>query len=262
LRDLPGRGMPTLYGSDFAEVYSKYGYNQFSARVAELLPRVLRTLHLTPDRVLDVPCGEGTFALEMARKGYQTTGVDRSSAMLGVARRKAREAHAKIRFVERDMRALRFHDEFDLVTSWYDSLNYLLRLDDLNKTFAGVFRSLRPGGFFMFDMNTPDTLSKGWQRHPSFVEVDTRDAFALHRPTWDARRNLATLKVTFFVRRGQHWARTDELHRERAYSLPQIRAALRKAGFTEVASWGSIRRMTPPRRGDRRYWLAARRRPQ
>src|SRR5213595_2290276 len=65
--------MPTLYGSDFAEVYSKYGYNQFSARVAELLPRVLRALHLTPDRVLDVPCGEGTFALEMARKGYLTT---------------------------------------------------------------------------------------------------------------------------------------------------------------------------------------------
>src|SRR2546429_8635875 len=95
LRDLPGRGMPTLYGSDFAEVYSKYGYNQFSARIAELLPRILRTLHLTPDRVLDVPCGEGTFALEMARKGYQTTGVDRSSAMLGVARRKAREAHAR-----------------------------------------------------------------------------------------------------------------------------------------------------------------------
>src|SRR5207253_8854200 len=201
--------MPTLYGSDFAEVYSKYGYNQFSARVAELLPRVLRALHLTPDRVADVPSGEGTFGLEMARKGYLTTGVDRSSAMLGVARRKAREAHSKIRFVERDMRALRFHDEFDLVTSWYDSLNYLLRLEDLNKTFAGVFRSLRPGGSFLFDMNTPDTLSKGWQRHPSFVEVDTRDAFALHRSTWDARRNLATLKVTCFVRRGQHWARTD-----------------------------------------------------
>src|SRR5207245_9724675 len=86
------------------------------------------------------------------------------------------------------MRALRFHDEFDLVTSWYDSLNYLLRLDDLNKTFAGVFRSLRPGGSFLFDMNTPGTLSKGWQRHPSFVEVDTRDAFALHRSTWDARQ--------------------------------------------------------------------------
>src|SRR5438046_8674403 len=113
--------MPTLYGSDFAEVYSKYGYNQFSARVAELLPRVLRALHLTPDRALDVPCGEGTFALEMARKGYLTTGMDRSSAMLEAARRKAGEAHSKIGFVERATRALPCHEEFDRVTSWYDS---------------------------------------------------------------------------------------------------------------------------------------------
>src|SRR5947199_8233007 len=111
--------MPTLYGSDFAEVYSKYGYNQFSARVAELLPRVLRALHLTPDRVLDVPCGQGTFALGMARQGYLTTGVDRSSAMLGGARRKAGEARSKLRRVERDQRALRFDRRFDLVTWRY-----------------------------------------------------------------------------------------------------------------------------------------------
>src|SRR5947207_15860972 len=97
--------MPTLYGSDFAEVYSKYGYNQFSARVAELLPRVLRALHLTPNRVLDVPCGEGTFALRMATKGYRTTAVDRSSPTLGVARGKAPDARAKIRFVEPDIPA-------------------------------------------------------------------------------------------------------------------------------------------------------------
>src|SRR5947209_17608382 len=119
----------------------------------------------------------------MARKGYQTTGVDRSSAMLGVARRKAREAHAKIRFVERDMRALRFHDEFDLVTSWYDSLSYLLRLEDLHKTYAGAFRSLRPGGSFLCGTNTLGTRSKGSQRHPSFREADTRHASALHRST-------------------------------------------------------------------------------
>ena len=248
-----------LYGWDFAEAYSKYGYNEFSARVADLLPRVLRRLRLTPRRILDVPCGEGTFVVAMSKRGYRTTGVDRSSAMLGLARRKAREAQVRIRFVERDMRSLRFDQEFDLVTSWYDSLNYLLRLDDLRKTFAGVFRSLRPGGTFLFDMNTARTLSKGWQRHPSFVEVDTRDAFVLHRSTWDARRKVATLKVTCFVLGGGRWSRVDELHRERAYSLPQIRACLRSVGFAELACWGSIRKMTPPRRGDRKYWLAVRR---
>src|SRR5437667_10383647 len=82
LRDLPGRGMPTLYGSDFAEVYSKYGYNQFSARVAELLPCVLRALHLTPDPALDVPDGAGPFALEVASKCYLNSSVDRSFSVL------------------------------------------------------------------------------------------------------------------------------------------------------------------------------------
>ena len=249
----------TLYGRDFAEVYSRYGYNEFSARVAELLPRVLRRLGLTPHSILDVPCGEGTFVVAMAKRGYLTTGVDRSSAMLGLARRKAREARIRARLVERDMRSLRFDQEFDLITSWYDSLNYLLRLDDLKKTFGGVFRSLRPSGVFLFDMNTEGTLSKGWQSHPSFVEVDTRDAFVLHRSTWDARRKVATLKVTCFVLRGRRWVRVDELHRERAFSLPQIRASLRSVGFAELACWGSIRKMTPPRRGDRKYWLAMRR---
>ena len=153
--------MMTLYGDDFAEVYSKYGYNEFSARVAELLPRVLTMLRVTPVQVLDLSCGEGTFAVKMAEKGYRTAGVDRSPSMLRLARREAREARVNVRFTESDVRSLRFHEEFDLVTSWYDSLNYLLRLNDLKKAFAGAFRALRPGGFFLFDMNTPGTLSEG-----------------------------------------------------------------------------------------------------
>jgi len=248
-----------LYGRDFAQVYSKYGYNEFSARVAELLPGVLAKLRVRPHQVLDLPCGEGTFAIRMAKRGYRTTGVDRSSAMLRLGRRKAREARLSVRFIESDVRSLRFHEEFDLAASWYDSLNYLLTLSDLKKTFACVFRALQTGGYFLFDVNTPGTLSKGWQRHPSFVEVDTKDAFVIHRSTWDARKRVASLKVTCFVLRDGHWSRVDELHRERAYALPQIRTCLRQVGFTEVGCWGSIRKMTPPHRGDRKYWFAVRR---
>ncbi len=252
----------SVYGRDFAEVYSKFGYTEFSARVAELLPKVLARLHVDPREILDLTCGEGTFAVAMAKKGYRVSGVDRSTGMLTLARRKAREAHVKVRCIKGDVRSLRFQEEFDLVTSWYDSLNYLLRSDELTRAFAGAFRALRPGGVFLFDMNTPGTLSKGWQRHPSFVEVDVHDAFVVHRSKWNARNRVATLKVTCFVNRDGRWSRIDELHRERAYPLPDIRARLRRAGFTEVACWGSIRHMTPPRRGGRKYWVAARRPPR
>jgi len=259
---IPKRRIMSVYGRDFAEVYSRFGYSEFSARVAKLLPKVLARLHTKPREILDMTCGEGTFAVAMAKKGYRVSGVDRSAGMLTLARRKAREAHVNVRFIKKDVRSLPFKEEFDLVTSWYDSLNYLLRSDDLARAFAGAFRALRPGGVFVFDMNTPGTLSKGWQRHPSFVEVDARNAFVVHRSTWNARSRVATLKVTCFVRHDGRWSRIDELHRERAYQLPAIRSSLRRAGFVEVACWGSIRHMTPPRRGDRKYWIGARRPPR
>lgn len=197
----------------------------------------------------------------MSRKGYQVTGVDRSPGMLRVARRKSRSAQTHFRFIEKDIRSVPFRDEFDVVTSWYDSLNYLLRVEDLRAAFTRVTRALHPGGLFLFDMNTPRTLSRGWRVHPSFVEVDTRDAFVIHRSTWHPRERVADLKVTLFTLRGTRWHRIDELHRERAYTLAQIRSCLGHAGLTELACWGSIRHFTPPRVGVRKYWFAARRPP-
>src|SRR2546427_4812511 len=169
-----------LYGRDFAQVYSKYGYNEFSARVAELLPGVLAKLRVRPHQVLDLPCGEGTFAIRMAKRGYRTTGVDRSSAMLRLGRRKAREARLSVRFIESDVRSLRFHEEFDLATSWYDSLNYLLTLSDLKKTFACVFRALQTGGAFLLRGNKPGGPSNGWGRRPQLSRVGTPARLLLH----------------------------------------------------------------------------------
>src|SRR2546427_4276094 len=184
-----------LYGRDFAQIYSKYGYNEFSARVAELLPGVLAKLRVRPHQVLDLPCGEGTFAIRMAKRGYRTTGVDRSSAMLRLGRRKAREARLSVRFIESDVRSLRFHEEFDLAASWYDSLNYLLTLSDLKKTFACVFRALQTGGYFLFHRNTPRAPSKGWRRDPRFVEGETKKTFVIPPSTLDGRKRRTRLQV-------------------------------------------------------------------
>ncbi len=257
MRSLGGTSI-RIYG-EFAELYSKYGYPDFSVRVARLLPKVLARFRSKPTDILDIACGEGTFAVAMAKKGFNVTGVDQSAEMLRFAHHRARRAGAHVRFVRKDMRSLSFSQSFDLVTCWYDSLNYLLRPEDLKKTFSGVWRALRPGGIFVFDMNTARTLSVGWQRHPSFVEVDTEDAFVVHRSSWDARRRVASLRVTGFIRRGERWRRVDELHRERAYTLPKIRDCLQGAGFVELACGGSLRVMKPPRRGTRKYWFVARR---
>lgn len=195
----------------------------------------------------------------MANRGYQVTGVDQSANMLRLARERSRRAGLSVRFEKKDMRSLQFDNEFDIATCWYDSLNYLHTLKDLRATFAGISHALRPGGLFLFDVNTVRALSYYWVRNPSDLIRDDGSLFILHRSTYEPKSRVATLRVTAFERTGHLWERVDELHRERGYPLPSIRRCLKKAHFRERACWGSIRERTPPHRYTRRVWFVVER---
>lgn len=242
----------------FAEFYTKGPYPAYSAQVAELLPRVLERFGARPRTVLDLACGEGTFAVLMAQSGFQVTGVDASPQMLRFARERAKEADVDVRFIEQDMRTLSLDQKFALVTCWYDSLNYLLGYDELVKTFANVARLLNPGGLFIFDMNTIYGLAVGWQRQPAYVQQDTPELFEVHQPSYDYERNIATVRITGFVREGELWRRLDEEHHERGYTLEQIREALEQAGLEELACWGNPKEMSEPRPDSGRVFFIAR----
>jgi ubiquinone/menaquinone biosynthesis C-methylase UbiE len=244
---------------EFATLYAGGAYPEYSKRIAGILPSVLKKLKVSPTEVLDLACGEGTFATIIARKGYNVTGVDQSSEMLQFARQKAKRSRVHVRFVRQDMRSLKFQEKFDLVTCWFDALNYLLTLRDLERTFKGVYRALRRQGLFIFDMNTIYALEKLWQQYPSTVEQDTSEYFTVHRPSYDKKRLIATLEITGFIKRNGAWTRIDEQHREKGYSLAQIKKYLKSAGFRQLALWGSIRKMTRPRQDTRRVWFVAQR---
>jgi len=240
---------------EFARFYSWGPYPDYSRRMAELLPQVLERFGAKPKTILDLACGEGTFAVEMARQGYKVTGVDLSSEMLRLAREKAEEAGVTVDFVQQDMRGLSLDEEFDLVTCWYDSLNYLLEHEELVATFRNVARVLSSNGLFIFDMNTRYCLAVYWQRHPAYVQQDTGELFEVHRPGYDYERDIASMRITGFYREGEIWHRFDEVHRERGYTLEQIKQALREAGLRELACWGNLREMSEPKPDSGRVWF-------
>jgi ubiquinone/menaquinone biosynthesis C-methylase UbiE len=195
-------------------------------------------------RLLDMACGEGTFAVTMAAKGWQVTGVDASFQMLNHARQKAEQTRVSVEFLNRDMRHIDFTEQFDLVTCWYDSLNYMLRTNDLRKVFSKVNAALKPGGYFIFDMNTIYHLTVGWQRHVNFIQQDTPDLFEIHRNSFNYESQVATVEIICFVRRGEFWERFEEKHQERGYQLEHIHEMLDKAGFNQMAEYGSLSEQT------------------
>jgi ubiquinone/menaquinone biosynthesis C-methylase UbiE len=241
----------------FARIYAGTDYSDFSRRMAGLLPAVLRQIDFEPRKVLDLACGDGSFAVAIAEHGMKVTGLDMSTHMLEFAREKARKAGAGIEFVPGDMRALTFEGEFDLVTCWFDSLNYLTESEDLRATFRGVSRALRAGGLFVFDMNTIYGLAVNWAEPPCYVRQETDSVFEIHLPEFDYETGIASMRIIVFSKRGNAWERIEEMHEERGYPQQEIRSYLRGAGFQVIACWGSLREMSEARSDSSRVWYVA-----
>lgn len=107
-------------------------------------------------RVLDLACGPGCHALELARHAYQVTGLDRDEAAIAEARRRAREAGQGITYIVGDMLRLdELPGEWDAVMNMWQSLCFF---DE--ETNAALLRSichkLTPGGRFVVDMYNRD----------------------------------------------------------------------------------------------------------
>lgn len=109
-------------------------------------------------RGLDLCCGTGAGmrVLESVCQG-RITGVDFSSGMLA----QARSAHPGAGWVRADVRALPFAGAFDLAVS-FGAIGHLLPAER-PALFAGVYRALRPGGFFAFPVGAPQSgVTSGW----------------------------------------------------------------------------------------------------
>jgi len=244
---------------EFARCYVKGPWTYYSRDMVEKLPAVLECFGHEPRAILDIACGEGTFAVAVASSGRYVVGLDSSPQMLEYARERAATHDSRVDFVLGDMRYIPFSDGFDLVTCWFDSLNYLLHLADLERTFVGVSQCLRTGGLFVFDMNTIYGLQVGWLQQPFYVQADDEEMFEVGFPTYDRSTRAATLEIRGFVKNSEgNWVRVSEHHEEMGYTLKAIRACLRKAGLTELASWGSLEDMSKVTRTSQRVWFVAR----
>lgn len=243
----------------FASIYQRGPYLRFSQTLAEsLLPEYLTELGFQPEDILDVACGEGTFAVMMAQHGYRLTGIDQSRQMIDLAKARARDAGAAVDFLVEDMRSLPFTEEFDLVTCFFDSLNYLLAVKDLQEAFQNAYQALRCGGYYIFDMNTVYGLAVDWMRARTYVQNEGDDFIEIHQQDFDYENLIASMTVTVFEKHDDLWERFDEIHRERGYPIADIKFLLDQVGFEITGIYGSLSKRTEVQNTSSRVWFAAR----
>jgi len=101
--------------------------------------------------ILDVGCGTGRHAIELAKRGYKVTGIDLSFDQLKAAREKAAKANIEVDFIHMDARDIQLRDKFDLAIMLCEGGFSLMDTDEENfEILKNVVATLKPGGKFIF----------------------------------------------------------------------------------------------------------------
>ena len=209
--------------------------------------------------VLDLACGTGSLTWLLARRGYETIGVDLSQEMLAQARDKGGEDFSGVPplFLCQSMDKLDLYGTIDVCVSCLDSVNYVTRPALLGRAFQRVHTFLMPGGLFLFDARTPEALAA--MDGQVFLD-ETEDAYCVWQGSYSPKRRVCTYYMDIFRRREDDtWERGWEEHREYAYTVQELTAMLKEAGFTQIKTY-AWRKCRAPKPGDDRVLFLARKR--
>ena len=208
------------YETDLAYIHDQ-GFGEFALRSSPGLLKLLRNNGVNRGFVVDLGCGSGIWARQLGFAGYDVLGVDSSPAMIRLARTKAPQA----KFVIDSLATVKL-PKCDAVTALGEAICYAFAADEngaaLERFFRRVWRALRPGGIFIFDVAPPSLLNGHW----------TGDGWAvLVEKSIDRDSRLLTRHITTFRRIGKHYRRAEETHTLRLYNLEALRTALSTTGF-------------------------------
>lgn len=215
---------------------------------------ILNREGLSPRTAVDLACGTGSVSAILARKGLQVIGVDLSEEMLTVAQQKTGELEDPPRFVCQSLQKLHLPRAVDMAVCALDSLDYITDPADCAQAIRRVYKALNPGGIFIFDVNTPEKL---WAMDGQVFLDEDDDVYCVWRGEFDEETNICSYGMDLFQRRGKLWERSFEEHREYAYSQEQLVGYLKAAGFTHIEVYAD-RRLEPPRPGEQRIYMKAR----
>lgn len=191
-------------------------------------------LALKPNsEVLDVACGYGRHAVELAQQGFRVTGLDLSLPLLIKAADHSQKRGLAVNFVHADMREMTFNGQFDAAYCVLSSFGYFDEETNL-RVANGICRALKPGGRFILDIINRDYIvgdlpSRVWWEGDGCVILEEVD-FNYH-----TSRVLIRRSVVFGNGR-----QSEQEISMRAYSLHEVGRLLRTAGLRVLDVSGSL----------------------
>ena len=228
--------MSSPFQTPFARHYDLLYSDKDYSLECDLIEEVVDRYALKrPQTILDAGGGSGNHAIELSRRGYQLTIVDRSEALLARAREEAIAAGVKINFHQADLRSFELEQSFDLCISMFAVLGFQLTNDDVQQMIKRIHGHLAPGAIFICDVwHGPAVLMK---RPESRVKIVRKDGLCLYRfaePQLNAMEHTNEVKQHLLVVDADEQRLVDEVveaQRVRFFFPQELRFHFQVAGF-------------------------------
>lgn len=174
-------------------------------------------------KILELACGTGTI-LKSLEKKYQVYGLDLSSNMLTVAKKKVKSG----KFFRQDMTKFKIDEKFDVILCIFDSINHLLKFSQWQQVFSKVKNHLTGGGVFIFDVNTPSDLKRKISQPPlTYWFNKNKNSIVIN--VVDAGNKIANWDISVFEhKKGVRYELYRENIKEVAFSIEKIKRTLQK----------------------------------
>jgi ubiquinone/menaquinone biosynthesis C-methylase UbiE len=220
-----------------ASHYSKGAehYDAFNEKKSQSLNHLLASLlkKRKVTSVLDMTCGTGSQVFWLAKHRFDVLGTDINSAMLKVAKEKAKTFQRPVRFLKGDMRTFKT-DPFDAVITIFNAVCHLTKTD-FEKAMHTIHHNLKPGGLYIFDIfnlsyllngNTITTLTIDWQEQQGNTTL--RD---IQYSTINKEGVLASYTTSYVQEGNQTPTVSTHAQTLQVYTAQQLKAMLQRNGF-------------------------------
>lgn len=224
-------------GYSFDELFDPEEYLYFledtlrtedTARQCDFIERAMR---LGPKaKILDLGCGHGRHAVELASRGHDVLGLDLVAGFLELAAKEAEARGVSLALAHADMRAFQADAQFDAVVCLFDAFGFFRDEDD-EQVLANAFAALVPGGHLLLDLRPRELLA----RIPPVSVLDKGNGdMMVDRHHFDVETGRLVDRRSY-VRGGRV---RDVAFSVRLYTYTEMRTLLRKVGFAIAGLYG------------------------
>lgn len=202
----------------------------------EEIDDIIKMLDIQPKAdILDLGCGKGRHSLELARRGYKITGLDRTSKYINEARTAARSESLEVDFIQADMRSFIKKYSFDYVINLFTSgLSYFEDIEEDKRVIENVYESLRSNGRFIVQTMGKEVLARIFQKR-DWIEQDG----VLLLQERNIERDWSWINNRWILIKDGKKVEYRVTHR--LYSASELSELMINCGFVDIKVYGDLK---------------------